>query len=116
MAVFYVLPPRRVVAERWRHFWKSILPGAEIPPVPESYFDQLTDSLSCRPNTYLVFREDLPDATDVVGSLQDAFGAEVGDQLVEVRWSDPMGTPQVQVARISQDTCSAKGAMSYNLI
>ncbi len=48
------------------------------------------------PDVYVVFREDLPEGEPTHRALADGFGAETGDEVVEVK---PGGRPGELVAR-----------------
>jgi hypothetical protein len=51
----------------------------------ENLAEALRAAATCHPDVYLVFREELPDGVPTDQALIDAFGAEEGDQVIEVR-------------------------------
>jgi hypothetical protein len=86
VATFYLLPPRPLLGERIAQLLMTLLPG-----VCRSRFDGtdltelLTRVLAGLPETYVVHREDLADDEDTSTALRHGFGAEPGDEVVEVR-------------------------------
>jgi hypothetical protein len=85
MTTFYLLPPRPLVAETLSAFVKSWLPGAEPPQSTGNEMTEMLDHLARRGGVYIVHREDIPDGVDLNQALREDFGAEVGDNVVEVR-------------------------------
>jgi hypothetical protein len=86
MAVFYLLPPRPFLGERFAGFLQSYFPGLDWDAALRS---QLADVFGAavvgRPDVYVVYREDLPPGEIPARALVDGFGAEAGDEVVEVR-------------------------------
>jgi len=90
MSLFLVLPPRPVFAKVLEHAVGKTLPG--VPGVPlasagPELTEAVTEALSRQPDLYVLFREDLQDDDDVPGSLREGFGAENGDEVIELRLS-----------------------------
>jgi hypothetical protein len=86
MATFYLLPPRAILEESFGRFLNTWLPGLHRPVVCGAELAALLqDHLADRTDVFVVFREDLPDGIDCVDALRDAFGVEVGDEVVELR-------------------------------
>jgi hypothetical protein len=85
MAVFYLLPPRPFLGERCATFLQTFLPGLDWDAADRVQLaDLFGAALAGRSDVFLVHREDLP-AGELPGrALIDAFGAEVGDEVVEV--------------------------------
>lgn len=85
MAVFYVLPSRPVVGEQLARILEIWLPGLDC---SARSWPELAEGLSSllyrQTDSYLVFREDLPMDDDLRDALRDGFGAEEGDEVVEV--------------------------------
>jgi hypothetical protein len=86
MAVFYLLPPRPFLGERFAGFLQTYFPGLDWDAATRS---QLADVFGAavvgRSDVYVVYREDLPHGEAPVRALMDGFGAEAGDEVVEVR-------------------------------
>jgi hypothetical protein len=83
VSTFYLLPPRPLLAERLVDFFRPLFPdlhwtGTEL-------VDALDDAVTSHPGVYVVHREDLPPGEDPADALADGFGAEPGDEVIEVR-------------------------------
>lgn len=85
MATFFVLPPREFVGEWFAGYLKTCFPGLDWSR------DRLADlcELLCaavagHDHVYLVHREDLAAGCELADALADGFGAEPGDDVVEV--------------------------------
>ena len=86
MATFYVLPPRPLFEDSLNQLIHSWMPGLPVPAtVGTDLVDSLQSALAQRPGAFLVFREELPDGADSYAALRDGFGAELGDEVVELR-------------------------------
>ena len=89
MATFYILPPRPMVAKRFNVFLSAMFPGLHW---DKRRWGDLAEAIgvaaaSC-PDVYVVFREDLPEQEDVEQALRFLFGAEEGDEVIDVRAED----------------------------
>jgi hypothetical protein len=84
VSTFYLLPPRpflgRWLVERLKpvfpHLASSSGGGTDLPGLLASAIE--------RPDVFVVHREDLPQGEDPARALQDGFGAEPGDEVIEV--------------------------------
>jgi hypothetical protein len=86
MARFYVLPPRSAVAECIARSLRVSLPGLPLPvQTVEDLLDVLQSSYDEEAEIFVLFREDVPDGVDLELALEDAFGAEFGDEVTELR-------------------------------
>ncbi len=93
MATFYVLPPRECLEQAVAAFLDRLAPGL---PAPATACDDLLAGLAAaHPGTYLLHREDLPGG-DPAADLIDGFGAEPGDEVVEVGLSVGGRVPPVR--------------------
>jgi hypothetical protein len=84
MSTFYLLPPRPLLADRFAAFLRGVFPGLDW---DEARLPGLTGALEAAVrdhDVYVVYREDLPDGQPLPQALADAFGAEAGDEVVEV--------------------------------
>lgn len=86
MATFYLLPPRPLLGQRFAAYLHNLFPGMEfgVPEWPE-LAETLGAAASRQPEVYVVYREELADDGDPSLSLMEGFGAEAGDEVVEVR-------------------------------
>jgi hypothetical protein len=86
MARFFVLPPRAVVADCMSRSLRLSLPGLPIPVhTVADLLDVLQSAYDEEMEVFVLFREDLPDGTDLDLALADGFGAEFGDEITELR-------------------------------
>ncbi|MBA2224993.1 hypothetical protein [Thermogemmata fonticola] len=85
MATFYLLPPRACLEEALAQLLHRFLPGL---PLPEEGWELVVDRLATAAHwpadVFLVPRDDLPEEEPLSEALIAAFGAEPGDQIVEV--------------------------------
>lgn len=81
MATFYLLPPRPLLEEA--------LPRLlDLPFAPVVLGPELAEALRAGltyGEVFAVFREELPDGAGADEALRDGFGAEAGDEVVELR-------------------------------
>jgi hypothetical protein len=95
MSTFYVLPPRAYLAKHLGDCAASLLPGL---PTAHTLGTGLAEALHAavarEPDTFLVYREELPDGVEPLQALADGFGAESGDEVIEVR----LGTRQPELS------------------
>jgi hypothetical protein len=85
MATFYLLPSRLALAQRFGDFLSAVFPGlhwqrGDLSDLAET----LGTAAGGHPGVYVVFREDLADEHDPEESLARDFGAEPGDDIIEV--------------------------------
>jgi hypothetical protein len=86
MAVFYLLPPRPYLGDRCAGFLQSFFPGLDWDAAARTQLaDLFGAALAGRPDVFLVYREDLTPGISPIRALADGFGAEPGDEVVEVR-------------------------------
>jgi hypothetical protein len=62
----------------------------------------LTSTASCQRDVFVVYREDLPEDEDLPQVLVDGFGAEPGDEIVELRASGRPGAWRVRRWQVAQ--------------
>jgi hypothetical protein len=86
MSTFYLLPPRPVVGERFATYLGTLFPGLDWGTTRWSELgDVIGAVVADRPDTYVVYREELAPGADLPQALRDGFGAEPGDEVVELR-------------------------------
>lgn len=86
MATFYLLPPRQVVGEHVTNFLRSMFPGMTwsnriLPDLAET----LSQTAHQQAGVYVVYQEDIADDGDPAAALLRDFGAEQGDEVIEIR-------------------------------
>jgi hypothetical protein len=85
MARFYVLPPRAILASCFSRYLETLLPGLDDSgSTGHDLAESLLASASTRISLYLIHREELPAGEDLERALADGYGAEAGDEIVEV--------------------------------
>ena len=82
MAVFYLLPTRRVIAADFARYLDAWFPG--ISPTTD-VADRLAELVHSMADNFVVFADDLPAADSVLARLRESFGAEPGDWVVDAR-------------------------------
>jgi len=85
MSTFYVLPPRTVLGERFATYLAALFPGLrwESKRWPE-LGEALGRVAQDHADVYIVYREELQPGEDVRQALHDGFGAEAGDEVIEI--------------------------------
>jgi hypothetical protein len=92
MARFYVLPPRSFLASCFSRYLETLLPGLDDGDSTGHHLaESLLASASTRTSFYLIHREELPAGEDLERALADGYGAEAGDEIVEVRAGSRVG-------------------------
>ena len=86
MATFYLLPPRPILEESFGRFLSTWLPGLRGPLVSGAELAALLqEHLADHADVFVIFREDLPEGTDAEEALRDGYGADLGDDIIELR-------------------------------
>jgi hypothetical protein len=92
VSVFYVLPPRPLLGDHLAEYLRTWLPGLDWDAATRlNLTEAIRAAATCYPDVYLVFREELPDGVSTIQALRDAFGAEEGDEVIEVHSFEPAG-------------------------
>jgi len=85
MATFYILPPRSCLEEALGELLQRFLPGLSLLADGwELVVDRLATAAHWPADVFLVPRDDLPEEEPLPEALMAAFGAEPGDQIIEV--------------------------------
>ncbi|QVL34767.1 hypothetical protein KIH39_12910 [Telmatocola sphagniphila] len=92
MASFYVLPPRALLQRQLRSIVSAYLPGARINEevLLELFHNQADDQ------HFILHREDLPEGMAPLEALELFFGAEAGDQILQISSSGNIESPRVK--------------------
>lgn len=97
MSIFYLMPPRPFLGDRFADFLQSLFPGLAWDSAARTNLaETLGDAAAERDGVYVIYRDDLPREESLSQALMDGFGAEMGDEVVEVR---PSGRPGEVVTR-----------------
>jgi hypothetical protein len=85
MATFYLLPSRHALGQRFSDFLAAVFPGLSW---TRGAWSDLAETLGAaaggHSGVYVVFREDLADEHEPEESLARDFGAEPGDDVIEL--------------------------------
>ncbi|MBX9680716.1 MAG: hypothetical protein K2X38_18325 [Gemmataceae bacterium] len=92
MATFYVMPPRPLLGQRFGDFLSGMFPdqswrSGDWADLAES----LANAAEGHAGVYVVFAEDLAEDVAAQEALQRDFGAEPGDDVIEVRATRTLG-------------------------
>jgi hypothetical protein len=86
MSTFYLLPPRPVLGDRMANFLHVILPGLDWDVATRfNLTEAINAAAEIHNDVYIVYRDDLPEGETVLESLRVAYGAEDGDEIIEIR-------------------------------
>ena len=103
MSTFYVLPPRPYLADHLAATAGSLFPGLAKASIPwAALADALRDAVTTDEDVFVVGREELPDGEHPLQSLRDGFGAELGDEVIEVRPGARPGELQTRRYRVGE--------------
>lgn len=92
MATFYLLPPRPLMAQHFVTFLQSVFPGLQWDtPTRQNLTEALEAAATCRPDVFVIFREDLPEEEPALVTLMEAYGAEEGDEVIDIQASEGSG-------------------------
>jgi hypothetical protein len=93
VSTFYLLPPRPRLGQQFADFLKSYFPGIDWDAANWAELAEMVSAPTIgQPDTFVVFKEDLPEGVELERALIDDFGAQAGDEVVErrphevVRW------------------------------
>jgi hypothetical protein len=90
VSTFYLLPPRPILGDRVADFLMTILPGLNWDrAIRTNLAEAVAAAAEAHADVHVVFRDDLPEGERPALALRDGFGAEAGDEVVELR---PDGT------------------------
>jgi len=85
MSTFYILPSRSLLGQRFAEFLGSVFPGLDWQrPQWRDLAEMLGANVPLQADIHVIYREDLTDAAVLDEALVRDFGAEPGDEVVEV--------------------------------
>ena len=101
MSTFYVLPPRPLFGDRLSTFLQTLLPGLDWDMAGRAGLaEAIADVATHETDAFLVFRDDLPVGEPIASALVHGFGAEEGDEVIEVRAGGRVGEGGVRRWRV----------------
>jgi hypothetical protein len=99
VSTFYLLPPRRFLAEHLASYLDGVFPGLDWNNSSD-LVEALSAAASAHSDVYVIHREDLPHVGDVGRALTEGFGAEDGDEVIEVDVGARAGKPTARSWRV----------------
>ena len=86
MSTFYLMPPRLLLGDRFADYLKTVFPGLDWSrSSPFELAELLTTAVARHPDVYVIYREELAEGEATDTALQNGFGAEAGDEVIEIR-------------------------------
>jgi hypothetical protein len=90
MSIFYLLPPRPLLGDYFAAFLQTFFPGMDWDCLERlNLADLLGDTARTRTGVYVVYRDELPPGESPTAALVHGFGAEPGDEVIDVRPGRP---------------------------
>jgi len=103
MSTFYLLPSRPQVGRQFAELLSGLFPGTDWPRADwHDLAEALSTAAMSQPETYVIFAEDLPVGPSLEHGLMEYFGAEPGDEVVEVRPGQHLAEIAVQRWRVHE--------------
>jgi hypothetical protein len=103
VSIFYVLPPRPLLGDCIADFLHRFLPGLSWDAAARRGLADLLGTAVRDADVYVVHRDDLPAGEPLARALADGFGAEAGDEVVEVRPGARPGETSSRRWRLGQE-------------
>jgi hypothetical protein len=101
VSTFYLLPPRPYLGEHFASYLQGLFPGLHWDSaVWANLAEGLVAAATCHAGVYVVYREELAEGEDPAQALADGFGAEPGDEVIELRAAERPGALAVRRWRI----------------
>jgi hypothetical protein len=91
VSTFYVLPPRPFLEECLAAYLRPLFPGRVWTGAVSAELVNTLSTVVRDPGVYVIHREELPDGETVAQALADGFGAEPGDEVIEIRPGNKLG-------------------------
>ncbi len=85
MSIFYLMPPRPFLGDRFAAFLQTFFPGLDWDSGERANLADVLGDAAGRDGVFVVYRDDLPHEESTAQALVNGFGAEAGDEVVEVR-------------------------------
>ena len=103
MCTFYILPSRPELGQRFAQLLTGLFPGTVW---PSDDWHDLAEALGAaamsQDDVYVVYAEDLPEGPSLEAGLVEYFGAEPGDEVIEVRPGRTLAEIRVQRWRVNE--------------
>jgi hypothetical protein len=101
VSTFYLLPPRACLGQHFATYLQGLFPGLHWDrAIWPNLADGLAAAATCHAGVHVVYREELPDGEDPARALADGFGAEPGDEVIELHVAGRAGELSVRRWRV----------------
>jgi len=85
MSIFYVLPSRPLLGQRFAEFLSTVFPSQQWPREQwRDLAEVLGGEVERRRDSFVIYREDVPECVTLEEAMIRDFGAAPGDEVVEV--------------------------------
>ena len=96
MATYFLLPPRPSIGEHFATYLEKLFPGQKWNGEEWGDLAEMLGSLLARRrDVFVIFGEELPYGADPMEVLAAAYGAEDGDEIMEIKLADSSRRPTV---------------------
>lgn len=86
VATFYLLPPRPLLGRHFAAYLESLFPGLNWTRNDPRRLTETLETLTAgHDDAFLIYREELASDLEPATALREDFGAEAGDEVVELR-------------------------------
>jgi hypothetical protein len=103
VATFYLLPSPLFLGRALERQLEELFPGVHW---DEESMKELAEHVAAavarHPATYVIHRHELPDGEDMVQAVVDGFGAEAGDEVIEVRAGKRLGAWHIRRQQVNR--------------
>lgn len=90
MSRFYLLPPRSVLADHLAYSLARFLPGLDCSLTErQRLVEVMLDAFPLPEEVFVLFRDELPEGAAPERILIEGYGAEPGDEVLEVQLGQP---------------------------
>jgi hypothetical protein len=92
MSTFYILPSRSLLGQRFAEFLQNVFPGRIWSREEWRDLAELLGGDTFRhADTFVIYREDMPEGVALNETLRHDFGAGAGDEAVEIALGGRLG-------------------------
>jgi hypothetical protein len=97
MATYYLLPAPEFLEQIYERHLRVLFPGLRwSADVLGQVVAQVSKAAASHSDVYLIQQNELPEGADLVRSLVDGFGAEHGDEIIEMHAGPTLGEWRVR--------------------
>jgi hypothetical protein len=97
MATFYLLPSPGFLGQSLAQHLQGLFPGLNWDESALAHVaEQVTQAAARHANVYLVHQHEMPQTEDVLQVLVDGYGAEPGDEIIEIHAGARLGEWRIE--------------------